>query len=799
LVAGLLGFMPLSLPSGLSHLLGLLLLAGLLLIPILVSLYLAHRPDWESLKPLGLSFLLVAGYGLVAIALRAIAAENDGLETGLRLGGLILLGVATGLAALRAAGVPRPLLFRTLGFDSPSLAWLILGAGLMGLLTLGWPLTGALGDSWATWGLLLHALALTLPEEILFRGAVWGILAHGRPGRATLGSALSLLIYLAFIPTRILPTSDWEALGLIFVLFPVALLTTQLRVSTGNIWTGVIIAFFCRAAPLLFTDSRDEIMEPTQWLAGGAMLVGAAILALFFWLGRRFLASRWSLPKVANLALAGILAVLIWAVWLVGWVLAGQPGFHDDGFIIVMEEQADLSAAYDMTDPLARRAYVYEKLVATAEDTQAPVRDRLEARGLAYRPYFLINMIRVEGHHRQAEDFADLPGVAYVLLNPNVRPYPTHDTIGSLPASEGGGLAWNIRRVDADDVWDLGYRGQGVVVGGQDTGYDWLHPALKHSYRGWDTGTGHASHDYNWHDAWDDRPVPFDDDEHGTHTMGTVLGDDGRGNQIGMAPEARWIGCRNMRRGIGNPASYTQCMEFFLAPYPVDGDPFHDGDVTRAPDVVNNSWGCPDFEGCQDDTLKPALEALRAAGIMMVVSAGNDGPACGTAGEPPARYDTAFSVGASDSGGVITSFSSRGPITDSGHDGALLRPDVVAPGADIRSSTPGADYRSAGGTSMAGPHVAGLVALLWSARPDLRGDIEATEDIIRRSARPVPVSAACSLPRQPDNHGLLAEIVALSASEVCACGDVTGIPNNVYGWGEINALRAVEMALEGRP
>jgi subtilisin family serine protease len=212
--------------------------------------------------------------------------------------------------------------------------------------------------------------------------------------------------------------------------------------------------------------------------------------------------------------------------------------------------------------------------------------------------------------------------------------------------------------------------------------------------------------------------------------------------------------------------------------------------------VVNNSWGCPDFEGCQDDTLEPALEALRAAGIMMVVSAGNDGPACGTGGEPPARYDAAFSVGASDSAGVITSFSSRGPISDSGQDGALLKPDVVAPGADIRSSTPGDDYRSADGTSMAGPHVTGLVALLWSARPDLRADIQATEDIIRRSARPVPVSAVCVPPSRPPSEGLVAEILAASDNTVCACGDVTGTPNNVYGWGEINALRAVEMALE---
>jgi hypothetical protein len=510
------------------------------------------------------------------------------------------------------------------------------------------------------------------------------------------------------------------------------------------------------------------------------------------------LASGWRLSKIATLGLVALLALGLWGVWLGAWVYAGEPGFHNDGFIIVMEEQADLSAAYEIADPLACRAYVYEELVKTAEETQAPVRAELESWGLAYKPYYLINVIRVEGHHRSRERFADLPGVSYVMRNPNVRPYPAHIPLGALPASSGGGVEWNIQRVGADAVWEMGYRGQGVVVGGQDTGYDWEHPALKRSYRGWDAEIGRADHDYNWHDAWDETSVPHDDDQHGTHTMGTALGDDGGSNQIGMAPEAQWIGCRNMRRGIGNPTSYTECMEFFLAPYPLGGDPFRDGDVTHAPDVVNNSWGCPDYEGCEDDTLEAGLEALRAAGIMMVVSAGNEGPACETVVDPPAPYAAVLSVGAADPVGDITFFSSRGPVLDSEADETLLKPEIVAPGDEIRSSVPGGGYASAGGTSMAGPHVTGLVALLWSARPDLMGDIDATEEIIRLSATHVPVSATCIPSQQPPASGLLAEIaVALDPDpEVCACGEVTGTPNNVYGWGEINVLRAVEMALE---
>jgi subtilisin family serine protease len=252
-----------------------------------------------------------------------------------------------------------------------------------------------------------------------------------------------------------------------------------------------------------------------------------------------------------------------------------------------------------------------------------------------------------------------------------------------------------------------------------------------------------------------------------------------------------------MQRGLGNPASYTDCMEFFLAPYPLGGNAFTEGDVSKAPDLVNNSWGCPNIEGCDDTILEPATAALQAAGMMMIVSAGNDGPACATANEPPARYDTVFSVGASSQLGGIIGFSSRGPVGTAGQS-PLLKPDITAPGDNIRSSLPGGGYGTASGTSMAGPHVAGLVALIWSANPALIGQLEATEEIIRQSATPVPVEVACPLENQSaGNTSLLGELDSLSAGNACACGGVTGSPNNVYGWGEIDALRAVQLALAG--
>jgi subtilisin family serine protease len=226
-------------------------------------------------------------------------------------------------------------------------------------------------------------------------------------------------------------------------------------------------------------------------------------------------------------------------------------------------------------------------------------------------------------------------------------------------------------------------------------------------------------------------------------------------------------------------------MEFLLAPYPLGGDPFADGDVSRAAHVTNNSWGCPRIEGCFPETLRRGVEALRAAGIMMVVSAGNEGPACGTATSPPANYDAAFSVGATTNAGNVVGFSSRGPV-----DG-LMKPDIAAPGELVRSSVPGGGYAYAGGTSMAGPHVAGTVALIWSADGDLIGDIDATEALLCATAVSKPVDRACTLDSAAEGP-----LASLMPTPACACGGVTGVPNNVYGCGLVDAGAAVRRALE---
>jgi len=445
-------------------------------------------------------------------------------------------------------------------------------------------------------------------------------------------------------------------------------------------------------------------------------------------------------------------------------------------FLVILAEQADLNAAAALPTREARLRYVYDALRETALRSQAPLRVQLDAAGVNYRPFYVVNMLIVKGDRAIVTRLAARPDVARIAANPRVRqplpePQPSPDAVRSLAPQ---GVEWNVERVNADDVWALGYTGQSIVVAGQDTGYAWDHPALINQYRGYNGVT--ATHDYNWHDAIHtnthgynpcgvDSPEPCDDEGHGTHTMGTIVGDDGGDNQIGVAPGARWIGCRNMDNGWGTPATYAECFEFFLAPYPIGGDPINDGVPDLAPHVINNSWTCPPSEGCAWDTLQTVVENVRAAGIVVVASAGNSGSGCRTVQDPPAIYDAAFSVGASGSSDDIASFSSRGPVTVDGS--GRLKPDVTAPGVGVRSSIPGGEYGWKSGTSMAGPHVAGTVALLWSATPRLIGDVDGTEWVIAQTARP------------------------RTTTQGCGDDDPDDVPNNVYGWGIVDALAAV--------
>lgn len=452
-----------------------------------------------------------------------------------------------------------------------------------------------------------------------------------------------------------------------------------------------------------------------------------------------------------------------WRTKVDPWVMERAAGAAEVEFLVVLSEQADVRGARSLPSKEAKGRFVFEKLTATAARTQGPLLAELRARGLEYRAYWIANMIWVKGKAADVAALAGRPEVRRISANPSVRlDLPAADPFEPL-ARVPTTIEPGVTLIGAPTFWAQGFNGQGVVIAGADTGYDWDHPALQGKYRGWDGAT--ADHNYNWHDSIHsgggvcgaDAAAPCDDNSHGTHTMGTMVGDDGGTNQVGVAPGARWMGCRNMDQGSGTPTTYAECFQFFLAPTDLAGA---NPDPAKSPHVINNSWGCPGFEGCTDPTvLQTVVENTRAAGIVVVVSAGNSGSSCSTVDTPAAIYDAAFTIGATDNVSTIASFSSRGPVTVDGSN--RMKPDVSAPGVSVRSAVPGTGYGFKSGTSMAGPHVAGMVGVLLSAQPGLAGDVETIESCI----------IATAVPR--------------TTTQIC--GGVAGsqVPNNTYGNGRV--------------
>lgn len=443
--------------------------------------------------------------------------------------------------------------------------------------------------------------------------------------------------------------------------------------------------------------------------------------------------------------------------------------------VIGLEDQADLGQASAMTDASARGWYVFQRLRDTADRSQGPLVDWLTARGLPVQRFWAINAVVSTVDQKTLALLAARPDVRYIEANAAQRWIEPDILMDKelTPSFLTAAPEWGVQAVNAPQVWALGSYGQGIVIGNADTGMQWDHPAIKTHYRGYSVAAP-VSHDYNWHDAIHgvsgnpcgaDSPAPCDDQGHGTHTTGTVVGDDGMGNQIGVAPLAHWIGCRNMDRGVGTPARYIECFQFFIAP--TDGKGLHP-DPDLRPHVLNNSWGCPTSEGCSVNSLKLIVENTQAAGIFVEASAGNAGPACSTVNDGPAIFSATFSVGALDSMGKLAGFSSRGPVTVDGS--GRMKPELSAPGVRVRSCLPGNRYGNLSGTSMAGPHVVGVIALLWSARPELSRQIAFTKALLVASANP---------------------IVTLSLAELCGGVSSDFFPNNSFGAGRVDALAAV--------
>ncbi|HEY3010619.1 MAG TPA: S8 family serine peptidase [Micromonosporaceae bacterium] len=682
------------------------------------------------------------------------------------------LGTLTLVAVVGGVVLRRFTALRFEGSAQPSARLLAIAAGLAALLP--WLALAGLG------GALETALAVTaaaavggLAGEIL-NVDFWAPYAEprrpsGRPSavRLVLVGGLVAGVALVLLAAGVGPAG--VQLAELIVLPPTALAAAALQrvagptgrggtfLSPGAGRSNVAVRWLVALAalgPLAFTDPEEITLvllahDVPYWAAIAALgsfaavlVVGVAYAVAF----GRTLGVRIATPLAAGLALVlGLAGVAV-------YLGPGHPGLHGERLFVVLRDQADLGAIPATTGAGGRadrvRA-VYRMLVAHAERSQAPLRHELDRLHLRYTPYYLVNAIEVHAGPELRPWLARRADVDRILYSQRLRPLPAAPSVmhGDQPAPDRP--QWNVNMIEADRVWsELGVDGSGVVVGSSDSGIDGTHPALRDGFRG-----GSDS----WYDPWNATRTPTDGGGHGTHTLAIAVGRGG----VGVAPGAQWVGCVNLGRNLGNPAHYLDCLQYMLAPFPAGGDPFADGRPERAPHVLTNSWGCPTTEGCDAGVLRPAIAALRAAGIFFVAAAGNTGPFCGSIDDPPAPYADTFTVGAVDRRGRVTDFSSRGPAP------GAAKPDLVAPGAHVLSALPGGGYGELDGTSMATPHVAGVVALMWSANPDLIGDVDATARILRETARAA----------QPSQNG-----------------DTCGAEANVAGAGIVDAYAAVRAA-----
>jgi subtilisin family serine protease len=410
-----------------------------------------------------------------------------------------------------------------------------------------------------------------------------------------------------------------------------------------------------------------------------------------------------------------------------------EPGLRQDilaspsgqgTFLVYPKEQADLSKAYSISDWVERGQYVYETLWNTARQSQAGLVSYLVNQvqlnaASGYRSHYIVNAMLVTANVDTLDVLAARPDIAYIEA---VKKYSVPKPIPGVANGETEtAIEWGVAKIRADQVWtDFGVRGEGIVVANIDTGVLNSHPALVNQYRGTTTG----SHDYNWFDPTGIYPTaPGDDNGHGTHTMGTMIGSEGGIYQVGVAPAARWIAAKAFERdGWGSSSDLLAAAEWVLAPYPIAGSPA-DADPSRRPHVVNSSWG--GHGG--DPWFQASVAAWRAAGIFPVFAAGNSGPNPGTI-DSPADYAESFASGATDSSDTIASSSGRGPSSLTSE----IKPDLSTPGVDVNSAWNDGGYATFSGTSMASPHAAGCAALILSAAPSL--SLEAIENVMTSTA-----------------------------------------------------------------
>ncbi|WP_179298790.1 carboxypeptidase regulatory-like domain-containing protein [Evansella halocellulosilytica] len=398
-----------------------------------------------------------------------------------------------------------------------------------------------------------------------------------------------------------------------------------------------------------------------------------------------------------------------------------------------------------------RIEFVQERLKDNAKASQQGIKQtfqRLEERGHGEvkQSYWIINGIAASVTEDGLKELQNREDVKKITLDREIElpEITVEDSEPRLPE-------WGLEKINAPQVWgEYGLKGDGIVVGIMDTGVEGDHEALKHNYRGRD-----GDHTYSWADfSGQGYGTPQDGNGHGTHVAGSAVGG-GSGEPIGVAPEAEWIAAKIFNdAGSTTTSAIHAAFEWFMAP---------GGDPEMAPHVVNNSWGNANSYNTE---FYDGVQAWVAAGIFPLFAAGNNGPGSETIGSP-ASFPESFAIGATDVNDQIAGFSSRGPVFWDDGDGErkrYLKPEVSAPGHEIYSAWPTARgegaYNTISGTSMATPHVAGAIALLLQAKPELSLD----------------------------------EVVELLEVTARGEGHMGTLPNDLYGHGIMNIYQAVTEA-----
>lgn len=397
----------------------------------------------------------------------------------------------------------------------------------------------------------------------------------------------------------------------------------------------------------------------------------------------------------------------------------------------------------------AKRTQTFLLAYLTEQAEQGQVRN--------LKPFFIVNAIKAEVK----------PSVLQALLlrkeieriDPNgkiygIEPLPQPKTRKKreVPA-EVDGIEPGLKRLGVPQVWsELGITGRGVRVGIIDGGTYYEHPSLIKQFEGYEAPDQIYTSGY-YYDAVEEgqeKARPEETYNHGTHVAGIILGQAGEMNRIGVAPGAKFIAARALDEKLGTTEDLLQAAEWMLKP---------GGRAENAPRIINNSWG-------GDANNNPWFEEIanrwRVANILPVFASGNT---TGRLAEPgsianPGNLFNVLTVGATDLSGHLAPFSKIGP---SAFGDQKIKPDLSAPGVEVRSAVATGGYAAYSGTSMAAPHVSGVAALVLEANPNLT--VDELEALLKETATPM------TEPRFPTT------------------------PNFGHGYGWVNAYDAVRKAL----